>query len=162
MVEAVTASNSKSKPQQQQQQPQPGQGRFEFENPYLDNEKKIRQILGEDIQDSLDTNQKIEEAHEIGGSVIEKQIFDSFVKEKTSLLNYVNDLVKYAAKCQSIELSEFMQDYKEGQQDEKLKITTEMQSNLVQSRVIGIVSFLTRTNFLHHHHHQFTFSLKNP
>ena len=40
----------------------------------------------------------------------EAQLYESFVKEKTALLNYVHDLIRYAAKLNEIDSSAILQE----------------------------------------------------
>ena len=37
------------------------------------------------------------------GGIDEAQLFETFVKEKAALLNYVHDLIRYAAKLNNID-----------------------------------------------------------
>jgi hypothetical protein len=63
-----------------------------FENPYLDVEAKIQNALGENNEDL--TSAELISAED----GLEFQLFNSFVKEKTALIGYVHDLIKFAAK----------------------------------------------------------------
>ena len=69
-----------------------------FENPFLGLENKIMKSLQEDGKgaDPVQVNQHDKD--------FEQQIFETFVKEKTTLLGYVTDLLKFAAKSQDIDL----------------------------------------------------------
>ena len=60
-----------------------------------------------------------------------------FVKEKTALLNYVQDLIKYAAKLNDIDSSAILQ---EEVKTDQIKIKTEYDSQLTTARVNNIVS----------------------
>ena len=62
-------------------------------------EGKFMKQLGE-TNDQLHT--KVEGGDGVDG---EQQIFETFVKEKTTLLGYVHDLIRFAAKIQDIDLS---------------------------------------------------------
>ena len=71
-----------------------------FENPYLNVENKIMNVLGE-INESLTSKRENVDLLEIESKDdVEYQLFSSFVKEKKSLISYVNDLVNYAAQKQ--------------------------------------------------------------
>lgn len=72
-----------------------------FENPFLGMEGKIKQNLGE----NEDAGYVIDQAVNPEKCDGEQQMFETFVKEKHTLLGYVNDLVRFAAKMQDIDLS---------------------------------------------------------
>ena len=69
-----------------------------FENPFLGREDKIMKSLQEEQNgsDPVQVNQHDKD--------FEQQIFETFVKEKTTLLGYVLDLLKFAAKSQDVDL----------------------------------------------------------
>ena len=71
-----------------------------FENPFLGLEGKIMKELQEENKGSdfeqINSNDRD----------FEQQIFESFVKEKSTLLGYVTDLIRFAAKSQEINLTE--------------------------------------------------------
>ena len=95
MVSAIPQQQAKAAPQQAA-----SSFGLEYENPYLDNEEKIMAALGEDVSEAEEKKELMDLgiAHSAGGSVFEKKLYDSFIKEKKSLLNYIIDLIKYAAK----------------------------------------------------------------
>ena len=69
---------------------------------------------------------------------MEKQVYDSFIKEKGPLLNYINAMVKYAAQCQQIDITSFMT--AEEVNKSSTKIENMNTCNLTMHRVMGIVS----------------------
>ena len=64
-----------------------------FENPFLGLEGKIMKELQEENKDGGDPVQV-----NANDKDFEQQIFESFVKEKATLLSYVRDLLQFAAK----------------------------------------------------------------
>ena len=56
-------------------------------------EAKIKKTLGE-----TDEANQLEEAVDSHYTEGEKHIFTTFVKEKTTLIGYIHDLIKFAAK----------------------------------------------------------------
>jgi len=98
-----------------------------FESPFLGVESKIQNALGED------KNQKLEQvdAH-MPDSQEQAQLFESFVKEKSSILNYVRDLVRYAAKLNAIDSNAILnEEFKEDQN----KVKSEYDCHLSTHRV---------------------------
>ena len=65
------------------------------------------------------------------------QLFETFVKEKTALLNYVHDLVRYAAKLNSIDSTAILE---EEVKEDQIKIKSEYDCQLITHRVNAIVS----------------------
>ena len=65
-----------------------------FENPFLGMEGKIKKTLGETEAEhtKVDAAQR---GAELDG---EQQMFETFVKEKATLIGYVRDLIRFAAK----------------------------------------------------------------
>ena len=72
----------------------------EFENPFLGLEFKMQKNLGESKVRGY-TKAEGQDQNQEGG---EHQMFETFVKEKATLLGYVHDLVRFAAKIQEIDL----------------------------------------------------------
>lgn len=64
---------------------------------------------------------------------MELQMFESFVKEKYSLLRYVHSLIRFAAKIHEIDTTEYLEETKEEE-----KITSEKDAQLMQWR-IGLI-----------------------
>ena len=69
------------------------------------------------------------------GPIDEAQLYESFVKEKAALLNYVHDLVRYAAKSSKIDVSSILTE--EVKED---RIKQEYDAQIITYRVIAIVS----------------------
>jgi len=116
------------------------QGIDVFENPFLGMEGKMKKTLGETDQG----HQLIETAERVEGDG-EHQMFETFVKEKTTLLSYVQDLIKFAAKLQAIDLSankifgDKLQE-EETKEAEEIRIKSERDCCIIANRVNSVVS----------------------
>ena len=71
-----------------------------FENPFLGMEGKIMKNLGET------TAEGHQKRVDVGEQEGEQQMFETFVKEKATLLGYVHDMIRFAAKLQDIDLEQ--------------------------------------------------------
>ena len=65
-------------------------------------EGKIKKNLGETENNNYVIDQERARNPEVEG---EQQMFETFVKEKTTLLGYVHDLIRFAAKLQALDLA---------------------------------------------------------
>ena len=108
-----------------------------FENPFLGMEGKIMKKLGE----TEDGHQRVEAGAgcEQDG---EQQMFETFVKEKGTLLRYVHDMISFAAKTQNIELSGakvLPEAQEETKEEESLRIQTTKDACLIAARVNAVL-----------------------
>ena len=113
-----------------------------FENPFLGMEGKMKKKLGENEEAGAHTRVEAE------GMDGEQQMFETFVKEKSTLLGYVHDLIRFAAKLQDIDLeaSKIFGDEvvtassEERKGEDVLRIQDEKDCANIANRVNGVVS----------------------
>lgn len=108
-----------------------------FENPFLGMEGKIKKTLGESEEHA---HTKVVQA----GTDTEQQMFESFVKEKTTLLSYMHDMIRFAAKLQDIDLSTNniidAESPEEEKKEDELRIKSEKDCAIIANRINGVVS----------------------
>lgn len=105
-------------------------------------EGKMKKKLGENEEAGAHTRVEAE------GMDGEQQMFETFVKEKSTLLGYVHDLIRFAAKLQDIDLeaSKIFGDEvvtassEERKGEDVLRIQDEKDCANIANRVNGVVS----------------------
>ena len=78
-------------------------------------------------------------------------MFETFVKEKTTLLSYVHDLIKFAAKTQEIDLAQtkILGDLpEESKEASELRIKSIRDCAITANRINGVVSSLFKAAVL--------------
>ena len=109
-----------------------------FENPFLGLEGKIMKELqeeeskmGGEQQNALQVNANDRD--------FEQQIFESFVKEKATLLGYVGDLLRFAAKSQDIDLvqAKILENNNAGA--EEMRIKNNQECGILAARINAVL-----------------------
>ena len=119
-----------------------------FENPFLGLEGKIMRELQEENKESDPVQVNANDRD------FEQQIFESFVKEKATLLSYVTDLLQFAAKSQSIDLvqAKVLEGYntaeaaEESKTEPELRIKNNQECGILAARINAVVSIIKQTN----------------
>ena len=115
-----------------------------FENPFMGMEGKIKKNLGEADEDQ--GNIMAAANADMEG---EQQMFETFVKEKHTLLGYVHDLIRFAAKLQDIDIdsakilsndAQAAGQPEESKEPAELRIKSEKDCANIANRIIGVVS----------------------
>ena len=70
-------------------------------------ESKIKNALGEEVDAAKQAMNNLDQDN------FESMLFESFVKEKDSLLRYIHQLVRFAAKINDIDTVDFLEETKE-------------------------------------------------
>ncbi len=108
-----------------------------LENQFLNKESAYKQALNEDdaMLKTLDT----EEYKEMSTEQVQIMIYDTFVKEKSSLLGYVQALVMYSAKKQGFDVSQ-LYSQEDGLKKDISEPKDEAELQKLTNRIIIIVS----------------------
>jgi hypothetical protein len=110
-----------------------------FENPFLGMLGNIKKNLGEQDSALIVATEK----PKMDG---EQFMFETFVKEKTIIIGYVHDMIKFAAKLQEIDLTENKifgdSPPEETKEQETLRIKSDKECCIIAARINGLVSIL--------------------
>lgn len=124
-----------------------------FENPFLGMEGKIKKNLGE-TDDATQLVSNAEREQNDG----EQQMYETFVKEKTTLLSYIHDLIRFAAKSQQIDVSGILASQQTQEEskgaaatsEEALRIKNTRECCIMTARVNDVVSTHSYRDFYSH------------
>jgi hypothetical protein len=107
-----------------------------LENKFLNKEAAYKTAFNE--QDTV--LQAVDDADDIGGvEAMEYQIYESFVKEKGALLNYIYDIIRFVSKKQGFEANQFLP---EGTANIESQIKDDQDLFNIKNRIIVIVSII--------------------
>ena len=108
-----------------------------FENPFLGMLGNIKKNLGEG-------DARLVVSSENPNCDGEQHQYNTFVKEKTIIIGYVHDLIKFAAKLQEIDLisNKILSDSppEETKEEEELRIKSDRECCIIAARINGLVS----------------------
>ena len=109
-----------------------------FENPFLGLESKIMKELQE--EESKEGHEQHPLQVNANDRDFEQQIFESFVKEKATLLGYVRDLLRFAAKSQDIDLvqAKILENSPQADEEE-LRIKNNQECGILAARINAVL-----------------------